>query len=334
MLHTMRLLRPLRMPRLLVALAICASTACAHGPGLSAERVERAYLEARLPSAACRSNDPVCCEDRVRAARAADDAGYTARSASLWQEVALGCPDRRPEGAAAALSTKRPAPAADAPPPAAPPGLRVLNVSYRARLSPAVRLYWVSAEVGPRLMPTADTAPSDTHPVRVEVQAIRFDGGRPGPLVRIERRFDVPFNPEAVITLEIAELPGSGAAAPSLEVLPQVQPIPAPRRRPDAPRAPPRGPPPVLEKARPRTLDPPRSPIEFGAEPGGARPWVRLCLDQDGQLETLRFLEAAHPRLTASIIDMFRDSRYEPYRVNDRPVPSCEVTRPSSSSPR
>jgi hypothetical protein len=319
--------RPLWLPRWLRVLAACGWSACAHGPGagVSAEELESAYLQARLPSAACRPDDPACCAERIRAARAAEAAGQTAASASLWQEVALACPGRRAEAAAAVRSTGRPPPPSRAPP-AAP--ARVLNVAYRARLSPAVRLYWVSAAAAGRLMPTADPEPSATQVVQVEVQAIRFEGGRPGPLLRIERRFDVPFEPEAVITLEIAEIPGSGATPPSLEILPQVEPVPIARRRPEA-APPPRRPPPTLEKARPRKLDPRRQPLEFGTGLRGARPMVRLCLDLDGRFETLRFLEPAHPRLAASIIDMFRDARYEPYRVNDRPVPSCDVTRPS-----
>jgi hypothetical protein len=307
----------------LALLAVCAALGCGHAPGggASLDRLESAYVEARLPSVSCRSIDPDCCAERVRAARGADAAGHTASSASLWQEVALACPGRRAEAAAAVRSRTRALPAPDA-------GARVLNVGFRPRLSPGVRLYWVSAAAGTRLMPTSGSPPPATHAVQVEVQAIRFEGGRPGPLLKVERRFDVPFEPEAVITLEIAEIPGSGGAPPSLEILPQVEPVPVARRRPE-PTPGPRPPPPILEKARPRRLDPPRSPLEFGTGLEGARPPVRLCLDREGRLETLRFLEPTHPRLAASILDMFRDARWEPYRVNDRPVPSCDVTRPS-----
>jgi hypothetical protein len=301
----------------------CAPVACAHAPGagVSPEAVESAYVQARLPSLPCRSNAPSCCAERIRAARTEDAVGHTARSASLWQEVALVCPEHRAEAAASVRSTTRarPVPAA---------GPRVLNVGYRTRLPPNVRLYWVSAAADARLMPTASSNFPTTHVVQVEVQAIRFEAGRPGPLLRIERRFDVPFEPEAVITLEIAETAGSGAGPPALEILAQVEPVPIARRRPQAAPGP-RPPPPLLEKARARKLDPPRTPLEFGTELRGARPSVRLCLDQEGRLETLRFLEPTHPRLAASIMDMFRDARYEPYRINDRPVPSCEVTRPS-----
>ncbi len=320
----MAIQRPLWVPGVLAAMAAGAPMACGHAPGAGAspELVESAYLEARLPSAPCRSSEPDCCTERIAAARAADAAGHTAQSASLWQEVALACPGRRAEAAAAVRSRTGAPPVPDAAP-------RVLNVAYRTRLSPAVRLYWVSAAAGARLMPTPGSEPATTHVVQVEVQAIRFEAGRPGPLLRIERRFDVPFEPEAVITLEIAEIPGSRAGPPSLEILPQVEPVPAARRQPGAAVPAPRRPPPILETARPRKLDPPRSPLEFGAGLRGARPSVRLCLDQEGRLETLRFLEPTHPRLAASIMDMFRDARYEPYRVDDRPVPSCQVTRPS-----
>jgi hypothetical protein len=313
--------RSLWIPGLLAVLGAVAPMACAHGPGVSPELAESAYVQARLPSAPCQSSAPHCCAERIDAAKAADVAGHTAQSASLWQEVALACPGRRAEAAAAVRSTR--------PPPARGAAPRVLNVAYRTRLSPAVRLYWVSASSDERLMPTSGAEPSATHVVQVEVQAIRFEAGRPGPLLRIERRFDVPFEPEAVITLEIAEIPGSRAGPPSLEILPEVQAVPIARRRPENAGPAPRRRQPVLEQARPQKLDPARSPLEFGAGLRGARPSVRLCLDQEGRLATLRFLEPTHPRLAASIMDMFRDARYEPYRVDDRPVPSCQVTRPS-----
>jgi hypothetical protein len=75
-------------------------------------------------------------------------------------------------------------------------------------------------------------------------------------------------------------------------------------------------------------MAPRRTPLEFGDLPPGPGPAVRLCLDRDGQLDTVRFLEPVHPRFAASLIDMFRDSRHEPYRVNDLAVPSCQVLRP------
>jgi hypothetical protein len=67
-----------------------------------------------------------------------------------------------------------------------------------------------------------------------------------------------------------------------------------------------------------------RAPAELGAVGRGAGPGVRLCLDRDGRLDTVRFLEPVHPRLAASVVDMLRDSQYVPYRVNDLPVPSCQ----------
>lgn len=276
----------------------------------------------------------------MEAARAAAGSGDTARAAERWQEVALACPALRGEAAAAVRAPGRVSPGARGSGPIPAPdgdaqgltvGRRVLNVAYRARLSPAVRLYWVSASIGARLMPTAGSGATTPQPVLVEVEAIRFEDGRPGPLLRIERRYEVPFEPEAIITLEIAEVPGADGGAPSLEILPQVEAVPIARRRSDAAAlaARPSRPPPVLEKARLEKADPLRTPVEFGAGLQGARPPVRLCLDQEGRLATLRFLEPTHPRLAASILDLFRDARYDPYRINDRAVPSCDVTRPS-----
>jgi hypothetical protein len=72
-------------------------------------------------------------------------------------------------------------------------------------------------------------------------------------------------------------------------------------------------------------MDPPRAPAEFGARLHGVRPALRLCLDRRGQVDTVRFLEQAHPRLAASVLDMLRDSEHQPYRVGDLAVPSCET---------
>ena len=323
----------------LALVVVGAGLGCGHGAPLSPAVVESAYLQARMAAVVCRSNDAGCCAERVGAARAAAASGDTTRAAERWQEVALACPALRGEAAAAVRAPGRVSPGAQGNGPIPAPedaqgltaGWRVLNVAYRARLSPAVRLYWVSASVGARLMPTAGSGATTPQPVLVEVQAIRFEGGRPGPLLRIERRYEVPFEPEAIITLEIAEVPGADGGAPSLEILPQVDAVPIARRRSDpAGRAAlPSRPPPVLEKARLEKIDPLRTPVEFGTGLQGARPPVRLCLDEEGRLATLRFLEPTHPRLAASILDLFRDARYDPYRINDRAVPSCDVTRPS-----
>jgi hypothetical protein len=312
-------------PRLL-ALALAATSAAFGGCGhrgmraVAPESIEAAYLQARMSMAGCPENDGACCAERAGAARAAAAAGETARAAQLWQGVALACPASRDEAGMAVLAASRlgPGPAA--------PGARVLNVSYRARLSPAVRLYWVAAVAGDRLLPVSDPAATATQPVRIEVQAIRFVGGRPGPLITAVRQFELPFDPGTTVTVEIAEGGGGGPAPDALSIQAQVDRVPAPRApAPAAPTGPVRHTP-DLEKARPLHMDPPRAPGEFGARLQGVRPALRLCLDRRGQLDTVRFLEQAHPRLAASMLDMLRDSEHTPYRVGDLPVPSCETT--------
>jgi hypothetical protein len=298
---------------------------CAGAPVLPAHAVEAAYVEARAAQAVCRSRGPACCGEQAAEARAAAGRGDSARAAHLWQEVALSCPGRRAEATAAMMADHG---AAVGPSSRSESTPRVLNVSYRTRLSPAVRLYWVATAVGARLLPSTGPSPA-TQAVQVEVQAIRFTGTRPGPLLVVDRRFDLAFQPGVRVTVEIAEAP-AGSASP-LEVSAHVD---------RAPLSPSPGPPPSaprkahtarLEKARTIHLDPPRAPLEFGALSPGSGPALRLCLDREGQLDTIRFLETPHPRLAASLIDMFRDSQHEPYRVNDLPVPSCEVIRPSPS---
>src|SRR6185369_14878575 len=94
----------------------------------------------------------------------------------------------------------------------------------------------------------------------VEVQAIRFHGTRPGPLLTVERRFDLALAPGATIIIDIAEAP-AGAAAP-LEVSARVDsPLPLSPRRASPPPKP--GPPPRLEPARALILAPLRAPREF-----------------------------------------------------------------------
>jgi hypothetical protein len=153
----------------------------------------------------------------------------------------------------------------------------------------------------------------------VEVQAARFSGSRPGPLLTVARDFDLPLEQNATITIEIAE------SSTELELRALVDKVPLPTSRRPAPATP--ATPPRLETARAVTVLPARVPAELGTL--GRTPPVRVCLDRDGQLDTVRFLEPAHPRVAASVIDMYRDSVYEPYRVNDRPVPSCHAVNPS-----
>jgi hypothetical protein len=280
---------------------------------LPPQAVETAYVQARGTGGACRSGDAGCCERQAEAARAAAASGQSASAAHLWQEVALACPTRSREAAEAAKVI----------PPGTEPAGAVLNVSYRVRLPPAVRLYWVSASVGGRLLPAGATAA--TQPIDVEVQAIRFSRGRPGPLLVVQRRLDVAFQPGAAVTIDIAEA-AAGAPAP-LAVSAQVQPPPsAPVRT--APAAPPHaGPPPRLERRRLVSWGAHRVPVELGFIPEAGVPAHRVCLDREGELDTVRFLEAPHPRVAASLIDQLRDERYEPYRVNDVAVPSCDVLR-------
>jgi hypothetical protein len=279
---------------------------CAHGPpSLASSTVEAAYVDARRSHAVCRDGDGACCGQQAAAARAAAGRGESARAARLWDEVALACPGLRAEATAAG----RPTPVAGG-----------LNVTYRPRLSPDVRLFWVSAAAGSRLLPASLTPQG----IEVEVEAIRFSHGRPGPLLAITRRFDLPLSPGASIDIVIRDAP-AGATAP-LEVTAEVQPPPPTGRPSTHPVRP--APAPRLEKAQPLRVPAPRAPLELAPLPAGAGPAVRLCLDREGEVDSVRFLDGAHPRFAASLVDMFRDARYEPYRVNDLAVPSCQVVRP------
>jgi hypothetical protein len=278
-------------------LALVGGASCSHA--LPAEVVEAAYL----PKTRCQAGDRPCCNELVRAARASSDALATAH---LWDEVALACPDRRSEATAAVAATT--------------PVTGGLNVNYRTRLPPSYRLYWVATAIGPQLLP-GNAPATGTQTLRVEVHAIRFQGARPGPLLLVDRRFDLPFDAGATVTVEIKE----GGAAEPLAIEAQVEKVPVPRSRVQAPPRPTAAP--RLEKARALAIAPPRPPREFGALFGASGPAVRLCLDREGQMDTVRFLEPAHPRVAASLIDMFRDARHEPYRVNDLPVPSCELMK-------
>ena len=306
---------------LVAALAV----GCAHGPSaMPAADVEGAYLAARARQSICPANDGGCCAKQVQAARAAAASGDGVREAQLWHQVAVACPARRAEATAAVMTARAPAKGGGAVPAARP-----LNVTYRARLSPAVRLYWVAAAVGPRLLPSAaDAAPGGNQSLHVEVHAIRFDGRHAGPLLVAQRRFDVPADPDALITVEIAQADPRSPLA--LEAT--VTPPPPARSGPPAAAPARRSPEPILAKGYLVHLDPLRAPAEFSADGVTAAPVMRVCIDRHGQVETVRFLEAAHPRLAASLLDQYRDSQHQPYRVNDRPVPSCEVVNQSAAA--
>jgi hypothetical protein len=285
--------------------------------GLPEQLVESAYVEARSARAACRKDDADCCARQAAAAQQAMASGQSAGAAHAWQEVALSCPARKEQVRAPTRSIPASVP------PGTDPGNAVVNVSYRVRLPPAVRLYWVAASVGARLLPVAAVAAPQ--PVDVEVHAIRFTGGRPGPLLVVERRLEIAFQPGAIVTIQIAEAP-PGSPVP-LAVSAEVQ--PPPRAAPSPPATPPRpGPAPRLESARVVAMQPHRTPLELaGYVEADAIPPHRVCLDAQGDLDTIRFLEAPHPRVAASLIDQFRDARHEPYRVNDLAVPSCMLVR-------
>jgi hypothetical protein len=294
---------------------------CASAPAGPA--VEAAYAQARAAQSTCRPGDVECCAGRAAEARAAGERGESARAAHLWEDVALACEVRRAEATAAVLALAAPAAA-----PASTP--EVLNVTYRPRLSPAVRLYWVSTATRGRLLPQVGPE-AGPQTLDVEIQAIRFDGPKPGPLMTVQRSFDVAFTPGSTITIDIAEAP-AGAAVP-LEVSARLEPPPPagqPRATPPSKPAPA----PRLEPAHAVRLAPLRAPREFDALVRGVEPGLRLCLDRDGRLDTVRFLKAPHPRLAASFVDMLRDSRHEPYRVNDLAVPSCQPFQLAMSSAR
>jgi hypothetical protein len=305
-----------------MVLSLVALAGCAHQgvQGMAPEVIESAYVQARLPQAGCRQNDQACCTERAGAARAAASAGETARAAQLWESVALACPAQRVEAGQAVLAASRlgPAPAtADD---------RTFNVSYRIRLSPAIRLFWVATGVGTRLLPLAAAPSAGTRRLQVEVHAMRFAQGQPGPLLAVTRELDVVAEEGATVTVEIAE--AEGAAGP-LAIKAEVDRPPVPRAAPSSPPPQRKGPLPVLEKARELHIDPARVPPEFGAMLHGVRPTLRVCLDREGRVDTVRLLEQAHPRLAASVLDMLRDSRHEPSRVGDLAVPSCETRRRS-----
>lgn len=297
---------------MLVVLA--AQIGCA--AGVPNQVAERAYVEAQAARAACRPGDLGCCGQQVAAARGAVERGESARAAHLWQEVALACPQRRSEATAAVRALDGRAPASP----------ELLNVTYRVRLPASVRLYWVGAAVGGRLLPGAGAAPG-TQALEVEVQAMRFEGGKPGPLLALNRRFDLVLPPSPRITIEIVE----GRAGAPLELSAHVDP-PAPAGAPPrSPAAIKPAPPPRLESARLVHLPALRAPQEFGALVGEKDPSLWVCLDRDGRMDTVRFHQATHPRLAAAVVDMLRDARHEPYRVNDLAVPSCSAFRGGKS---
>jgi hypothetical protein len=159
------------------------------------------------------------------------------------------------------------------------------------------------------------------------VHAIRFVGGHPGPLITAVRQLELPFDPGSTVTVEIAEADSGGPAPDALVIQAQVERVPAPRVAPPPAQAAPRplGRTPDLEQARPLQMHPARVPGEFGARLHGVHPALRLCLDRHGQVDSVRFLEQAHPRLAASVLDMLRDAEHAPYRVGDRAVPSCQT---------
>ena len=293
---------------------------CGHGRAVvEPAAAESAYLAARRSAGSCRSDDGVCCAERAREARAASGVAETARAARLWHEVALACPQRSEE-AAAAVRTAGPASTA-------------FNVSYQVQLPPSYRLFWVSSAAGGRaLLPAAGAADgAGTQSLTVEVHAIEFRRGRPGPLMVLERRFDLPAAEAAMVTVVISEAAPSDAGAVPLAIGTLVQKRSPPARRlPGSPS--PSAPAPRLESSRLLHVPVPRVPQELGASVLVSPPAVRLCLDSQGAMHTVRFLEPAHPRVMASLIDMFRDSRHEPYRVNDLPVPSCDVVPASGTT--
>jgi hypothetical protein len=296
-----------------VSIAGVMASGCAHqgAADLPAPVVEAAYVQARAAGAVCRAGDAACCAERVSAARASGDG---AQAAHLWQEVALACPNRQAEAAAALAggSVEGPSPG---------PRPHLLNVSYRPRLSPSYRLFWVSSAVGPHLLPAPGTG---AQAVDVEVQAIRFAGTRPGPLLIVSRRFELSFEPAATVVVDIAEGP-AGSTSP-LELSAHLDKVAVPRG-PGAAVTPPRPMPTArLEKAQAVHVPPLRVPRELGGLPPVAS--LRLCLDRQGELDTIRFLQPVNPRLAASLIDMYRDARHDPYRVNDLGVPSCRVLPP------
>jgi hypothetical protein len=282
--------------------------ACASRPPVSNQALEDAYVDRRPAKPLCRADDAECCAEGVKAARAASAAGESQSAARLWHEVAVTCPTRRSEVAAALQAPAR-----------SPDAGQALNVTYRFSLPPSVRLYWVEASTGKRLLPAGLPTGGDDR-VHVEVHAIRFDGRQPGPLMRMDLVMEPPREPGASVTIDVSETPEKKFA-----LVPRVQiekPAPA-VPRPSAPVAP--GPGPDLEKARVMRLDTPRLPTELGTALKGTRRAVRACLNREGWVDTIRFLEPTHPRLAASLADALRDARWEPYRVNDRAVPSCEV---------
>jgi hypothetical protein len=285
-----------------------ALSGCASAP--SDPVVESAYPSAWAAQAACRPGDLACCAQQAEAGRAAGLRGESARASAAWQEVALACPGRRDEATAAVRALEGTVPAAEA-------NRELLNVTYRVRLSPAVRLYWVATTVEGRLLPRAGAA-AGAQALEVEVRAIRFTRSRPGPLLVVNRRFDLVLPSHPAVTIEISEAP-AGALALNARV--DAPPVPGQRRPvPPTGKAPA---PPRLEPARLVSLAPLRAPLEFGPLFPGKAPGLLMCLDRDGQIDTVRFQEVLHPRLAAALVDMLRDSRHEPYRVNDLPVPSC-----------
>jgi hypothetical protein len=282
--------------------------ACAAPLGVSHQAVEDAYVERRPAKPLCRADDAECCALGMKDARAAAERGESQSAARLWHEVAVTCPARRSEVAAAVQS-----------PGPAPPEAPSFNVNYRFSLPPAVRLYWVSAAAGPRLLPGGSPGGDDR--LHVEIHAIRFEGKQPGPLMRMELMLEPPREPGSTLTIDVGETPEKKFA-----LVPRVQidrPAPAVPRPPAMVAAP--GPGPDLEKARVLMLGAPRLPVELGPALKGTRRSVRVCLNREGWVDTIRFLEPTHPRLAASLADSLRDARWEPYRVNSRAVPSCEV---------
>ena len=107
-------------------------------------------------------------------------------------------------------------------------------MSYRFSLPPSVRLYWVEASMGKRLLPAGLPTGGDDR-LHVEVHAIRFDGRQPGPLMRMDLVMEPPREPGASVTIDVSETPEKRFA-----LVPRVQidkPAPA-VPRPSAPVAP------------------------------------------------------------------------------------------------